>query len=266
MNDLKLELQKAEYIGLTDAEALAALPAQVTKVGRIQDDNKLDLLTLVITNDLIDRLGNSMVATDTDLGVDATTGNQYRKVAKILREAFNPSYILSDLYRINLGLADIRTMFDGGLALGLITQDEYDALILLASYQDGVDFTGYVEADVAQARLETSLYVDTLPVLIGYPQLDSALDYAVVLSNKNVQFAVILDVPAAVDTKIDVFVHTDYSDSGVYETKGLKVGYILIKQGDNNGSISINKPLSRKIQASAISNIACNYNLIVKAL
>ena len=170
MNELKVELQKDIYTGLTDLEALAALPVQTTSVGRIQDNNKLDLLTLVITNNLVERYNNAKSASDEDLvGMTDEQRGQYREVARILSEAFEPSYILSDIYRINLGVPEIRGVFDGGLAFGLITQTEHDALIALATYTVGIDFSGYTEADVATARIPEPVFTEVTYISEEHP-------------------------------------------------------------------------------------------------
>lgn len=155
MNTLITELKKEAYTGLTASEALALLPAQVTKIGRIQEYNKLDLITLVITNDITERLANAMNSTDDQLGMAETPelAAQYRGLAKIIGKALDIDLIKADIYRINLGLTNIRAMFDGALSFGLLTDDEHAAMLKLAEYKEGVDFSGYNLSDVDRAKL-----------------------------------------------------------------------------------------------------------------
>jgi hypothetical protein len=121
-------------------------------------------------------------------------------------------------------------------------------------------------AQYDEAKAKNALYAPTSPLKVGYPQLDSAVNYSVVLAGRPVKVAAILPLPAPVDVKIEVFFHTDYSETENFDVKGIKVGYLRIAKGETNGSFNVNKSLSRKIQASAISDISCDYNLIVKSL
>lgn len=159
MNVLITELKKEIYNGLTASEALVLLPIQVTKIGRIQEYNKLDLITLVITNDITERLANAMTRTDEQLSMTETPelAAQYRGLAKIMGKALDIDLIKADIYRINLGLPNIRAMFDGALAFGLLTTDEHTAMLKLAEYKEGVDFSIYELSDVEQAQADLLL-------------------------------------------------------------------------------------------------------------
>ncbi len=145
------------------------------------------------------------------------------------------------------------------VALGLLK-------VACISYANKVKpaFPDLSEPEYDAMVLTETLYAPTEPKLIGYPELGSNLEYAVISSGTPVKTAVVLTSPAPADMTVEVFFHTDYSYTENFDVKGLKVGYIRIKKGETNGSIDIHKSLSRKIQASAISNVICEYNLIIK--
>ena len=147
----------------------------------------------------------------------------------------------------------------------IMTQDEADGFIAM-TLSVTTPFKNSTQIELDTAKAEALLYVDTPPLKIGYPQLDSEMDYAVVLANKQTQFRAVLASPAVVDTRIDIYAHADPSDDKTFEITGKKVGYINILKGETYNEVTINKFLSRYIQASAISNVACDYNLICKAL
>lgn len=129
----------------TDAELLAALPTLVTKLGRIDGLNKLDLVTIVIGGSLDDRCDSMIAANATALSVE---------IATKLKKALDPLLLMSNLYRINLAVPEVKALLDGAspLGVGLLTQDEYDKIIALATYTLN-DFTGTTLSDIAQARL-----------------------------------------------------------------------------------------------------------------
>lgn len=203
MNVLITELKKEIYANLTASEALALLPAQVNKIGRIQEYNKLDLITLVITGDIADRMTDAMSKTDEQLKMTETPelAAQYRYLARIMSKALDIDLIKADIYRINLGLPDIRAMFDGALSSGLLTADEHTAMLKLAEYKEGVDFSNYTLADVELARMPAPVFVEVTYVEEGHSnqhlvraasQNSQAieLDFNITDGTKNVNFEI----------------------------------------------------------------------------
>ena len=150
MISLNTELKKPKYSELSSTDILTLLPEQVDKIGQIRGDKKLDLLTLVITGDLTNRLDGKINLSDDDLGMSSVMASLCRDTARIVRDALNPELILTDLYLINLGLPEIKIVFDAALSFGLITDVEHSVLLTLAIYKDGQDFTGVTLAQINQ--------------------------------------------------------------------------------------------------------------------
>lgn len=167
MNTLIAELKKDIYSGLSASDALALLPAQLIKTGRIQGFDKLDLVTLIITNEIDDRLLFAASQTNEQLNMveNPDLADAYRSLAKILSKALDVDLIKADLYRINLGLPNIRGMLDGALTFGLLTESEHATMLKLAEYKEGTDFSGYKLTDVVQARAELLLMVKEVYIL-----------------------------------------------------------------------------------------------------
>lgn len=138
------ELSKPEYAGMTAAEAFAALPKKTEKVGRIQGDDKLDLVTVLA-------VGACELRWQT-----ALAQAQAEEVPKIeliglisaLMSTLKPEVILSDVFRVNLAVEEVSSMFEAANAAGLINNEEMAKITALATYEED-KFGGFTEQDVA---------------------------------------------------------------------------------------------------------------------
>jgi hypothetical protein len=145
LNTLKAELQKDTYTGLTDLEALAALPVVETKLGRIEGDNKLDLLTLIESSDMAYRW-------ETVIEGEAAKNSAKCKLARTLLRTLSPDVVMSELFRINLGLPHVSLLLDNAETLGLLEEEEVMAFHYLASYKANAAFEDVTVEDIALAR------------------------------------------------------------------------------------------------------------------
>lgn len=116
---LSLELSKTEYQTGTYAERLTLLHSKTESVvGKISYANTLHLI--------------SMLARGLRARIDSCAVVELKAA---WNEALHPAYLAAPSYSINVGLPEIRMMLDAGLSAGICTQDEYDFIVSIATYQ-----------------------------------------------------------------------------------------------------------------------------------
>jgi hypothetical protein len=117
--NLEQELQKEEYLPLTNKERLDLLNAKtVTTIGKIAYGDTLHLV--------------SMLARGLRARIEACT---IPALKNAWSEALQPAYLASPAYSINVALPEIRYMLDNGLTAGLISADDHAFIIQLATFE-----------------------------------------------------------------------------------------------------------------------------------
>ena len=238
-----------QYIKENPTHDLVAIQSHSTTKQRVFSP---DLMLAALTEfDHIDLLDTPLENSNTSM----------TKEAKALRKAF---HFGSEFNLIEGHPSNIRPLFKNMLDNGEISTSFYQYCLW---YSNEPNFPLYAttQEDVDAVKADLALYGETAPSKVGYPIVNPDLDYALTLANRPIKFAVMLVSPAVVDTKFAVYAHTDYSNTKAFEAVGKLVGYIYVKQGESSGSFDYTKSLSRKIQASAVCNVICEYNLIVQA-
>lgn len=116
---IQTELSKPEYQTGTYAERLALLLSKAESVvGKIAYGNTLHLVSM-LARGLRRRIEDC----------------QIQALKNAWSEALQPAYLASPSYSINVSLPEIRAMLDAGLSAGVCTQDEYDFVVQLATFQ-----------------------------------------------------------------------------------------------------------------------------------
>ena len=116
--NLEQELQKEEYLNLTNKERLDLLYTKtVSTVGKIAYGNTLHLV--------------SMLARGLRARIEACPVPELKAAWS---EALHPSYLSSPAYSINVALKEIRDMLDAGMLSGICTPTERDFIVQLATY------------------------------------------------------------------------------------------------------------------------------------
>lgn len=217
LSALIVELQKNKYSSMTDAEALAALPPQELKVGRIEGDNKLDLLTIVVEGLLqrfwlaeSERTDEDLIANHVAI-TDGTGCETYRHLAMTLVESLSPALLMMPQYRINLGLEKIKALVDGAKLFGLLKDEQYNTIIELATYKTGIDFTAYQEQDIKQAREHIALIGETPATEIFYNQYNSndVGHFLNISSFRKIKFAAMFDTKPSIDCIVSVVLESE---------------------------------------------------------
>lgn len=241
---LEEELKKEKYLSLTDAQALAALPVAEQKIGRIQGDDKLDLMTFVMESGLRDQWLAFIETNKTSQDVQIQSAVY---LAGVLHEGLDKHLLMQDLYRINLGLAKVKGMFDGALFFGLITQEQYNTILALATYTLD-DFGHFTVEDIAAARLMGQRPQDT----INYP---NAAAHYTKRAGKNVDIFAYLQAPAATDVVIDIFALQRSNNTRPFVGNGVRQGFIKIAKGESGGVKTLNHSFTEQVQFNLISNV-----------
>lgn len=187
------ELSKPEYAGMTAAEAFAALPQKTEKVGRIQGDDKLDLVTVLAVGACELRwqtaLAQAQAAEVPNLDLIG--------LISALMSTLKPEVILSDIFRVNLAVEEVSSMFEAANAEGLINNEEMAKIRALATYEED-KFGGFTEQDVAAALAAG----ETEATSVLYE--GTATPHLVTAGKKLLKFKVMLDEPAAYDCTVMV--------------------------------------------------------------
>lgn len=249
---LAQELAKPAYDGLTDEEALALLPQAQQKLGRIQGDDKLDLLTELLKSSSYERWE---VFIDVNSESTDPTVLQGVGLAKLLLKGLSPDVITSEVFRVNLAVDDVKQMFDGGYAFGLIVEGTYNRILELATYTVD-DFGAFTVEDVRVARMSSKREQDA----INYP--DSAEFYTKRVG-KNVEVFAYLDAPAPVDIMYDIFALQRSDETRPFVGSGVRQGFIKIAKGELGGSKTLNHNFTEHVQFRLVSTMNVSFTVDV---
>lgn len=147
---LAVELAKPEYIGKTHQEVFDILKNKTESVvGKIAYGNTLHLVSM-LARGLRTRINTCLIPN--------------LKVA--WDEALQPAYLASPAYSINVALPEIRAMLDAGKSAGICTQEEYDFIVGLATYQKPL-FENVTLLDIIKIREPSLLASDSYVDVVG---------------------------------------------------------------------------------------------------
>lgn len=253
------ELQKPEYLGLTDEEVLAALPEAEVVLGRLQGANKLDVTTLLAKGSMRKRWSQYI-----ELNKDSTDPQTMAIVdlAEILYEMLEPNLLMQDNYKINLAVPDVYNMLYMAELTGLMTETEANEIKALSTYT--IDpFPNTTLEDITKARL--SIDPTNITATTGITDTDE-LDYIINQGAREPHRATVtIDVAVPFDDVITFTALDKGIDETVYGSEPHVRGTIPVKANETGvfkGALN-NSGLDRKVRYIATSKFSRAFDVVV---
>lgn len=162
------------------------------------------------------------------------------------------------------GIAHI-TSLNGFISLGVLKQDEADAILDLAIKDL---FPNLLEVDYDTDVALKALYVQTPTLKTGYPYPNGTnTEHLIGTNDRGFLVQAVRSPIVNVDTLVDVFIDTQLVGTDTYSTSVRKTVTVIIPAGQEAGDAKVTREISfGHIRARGISNLSGSITLSLKPL